>query len=226
MTVPTITLLPAAPERGEDKASFATKANAFVGALGAFGTEMNASIAQINIDVAAAAQSATTAAALTGATKWASGSFVDGDARWSPIDRQTYRKVGASGGTVDPSIDSANWAQLTSGGAARVTSSASITSPLAWNSNLFDTTIITAQAGALTINADAGSPYAGKRHLFVIRDNGTARALTFTTGTAKSFRGMGRAIPTTTVISKWLYVGCVYNATADRWDVISVARES
>jgi hypothetical protein len=226
MTVPTITALPAAPIRGEDKVTFASKSNAFVGALATFGTEMNASIAQINIDVAAAAQSASTAAALTGATKWVSGSFVDGDARWSPIDRQTYRKIGASGGTTDPSIDVANWAQLTSGGAARVSSTTSVTSPLAWNSNLFDTTIITAQAGALTINADLGSPYGGKRHLFIFKDNGTARALTFTTGSTKSFRGMGRAIPTTTVISKWLYVGCVYNATAERWDVISVARES
>jgi hypothetical protein len=218
MTVPTITALPAAPIRGEDKVTFASKSNAFVAALSAFGTEMNASISQINI-------STSLVSAIADAPKWVSGSFSDGDVRWSPIDGQTYRKLGSSGGTTDPSLDRDNWVQITSGGAARVSSSTSVTSPLAWSSDQKDTTIITAQAGALTINADLGSPYGGKRHLFIFKDDGTARALTFTTGTAKSFRAMGRAIPTTTVLGKWIYIGCVYNASSERWDVISVARE-
>jgi hypothetical protein len=42
MTRPVITALPAAPTRGEDPATFAAKANTFVAALPAYGTESNA----------------------------------------------------------------------------------------------------------------------------------------------------------------------------------------
>jgi hypothetical protein len=134
--------------------------------------------------------------------------------------------VGGSGGTTDPALDFTNWTKISGGGAARIFSAASDTSPLAWNSDMYDTTILTAQAEALTISADAGTAqYDGKKHLFRFKDDGTARALTFTTGVAKGFQAMGRVIPTTTVLGKWMYVGVVWNATASRWDVISVARE-
>jgi hypothetical protein len=86
--------------------------------------------------------------------------------------------------------------------------------------------VATAQAGALTINADAGTPSDGQKMLFRFKDNGTARALTWTTGSSKSFRAVGITLPTTTVISKTLYVGCVYNSADARWDVIATAQEA
>jgi hypothetical protein len=100
------------------------------------------------------------------------------------------------------------------------------TSPWAWNSNGYDQQSFSALANALTINADAGTPAEGKKIILRFEDNGTARALTWTTGTSKSFRAIGVILPTTTVISKTVYVGCIYNATDSRWDVVAVAQEA
>lgn len=108
----------------------------------------------------------------------------------------------------------------------RVLSSASSTSPFAWSSNIYDTFVFTALANALTINADSGTPVQGQRVVFRIKDNGTARALTFTTGTSNSFREMGVALPTTTTINKTLYLGFIYNSTDSRWDLIAKTQEN
>jgi hypothetical protein len=213
-----ITALPTPPAT-TDLANFDARADAFVAALPTFVTEAN----QLAVDVDAAKDVAVNAA---GAVVWVSGSFSEGDVVWSPTDYQTYRKVGGSGGTTDPALDFTNWAKISSGGAARIFSAASDTSPLAWNSDLYDTTILTAQAEALTISADAGiAQYDGKKHVFRFKDDGSARALTWTTGSSKAFRAIALTLPTTTVISKELYVGCMYNAGAARWDVVAVARE-
>ena len=108
----------------------------------------------------------------------------------------------------------------------RVSSTASISSPLAWNGDSFDQYAATAQAGALTINADAGTPTDGQRILFRFKDDGTARALTWTTGVSKGFRAVGVTLPTTTVVNKVLYVGCIYNTAEDRWDALAVGQEA
>ena len=109
---------------------------------------------------------------------------------------------------------------------ARISSTTNITSPLVWNSDNFDQYAATAQANALTINADSGTPTDGQKMIFRFKDNGTARALTWTTGTSKSFRAVGVTLPTTTVASKTVYVGCVYNNDAVRWDAIAVSQEA
>ena len=108
----------------------------------------------------------------------------------------------------------------------RVSSTASISSPLAWNGDSLDQYAATAQAGALTINADAGTPTDGQRILFRFKDDGTARALTWTTGVSKGFRAVGVTLPTTTVVNKVLYVGCIYNTAEDRWDALAVGQEA
>lgn len=108
----------------------------------------------------------------------------------------------------------------------RVSSTASIASPLAWNGDNFDQYAATAQAGALTINADAGTPTNGQRILFRFEDDGTPRALTWTTGVSKGFRAVGVTLPTTTVASKVVYVGCIYNLADDRWDALAVGQEA
>lgn len=108
----------------------------------------------------------------------------------------------------------------------RVSSAASISSPLAWNSDNFDQYAATAQTAALTINADAGTPTDGQKIVFRFKDNGTARSLTWTTGTTNSFRAIGVTLPTTTVINKTVYVGCIYNASDSRWDAVAVAQEA
>jgi hypothetical protein len=109
---------------------------------------------------------------------------------------------------------------------ARVSSTASISSPLAWNSDNFDQYAATAQAGALTINADAGTPTDGQRIIFRFKDDGTPRALTWTTGVSNGFLAVGVTLPTTTTANKVTYVGAIYNSSSSRWDVVAVTTEA
>jgi hypothetical protein len=79
--------------------------------------------------------------------------------------------------------------------------------------------------GAITIAAPSGTPTDGQKLLIRLKDNGTARAITWTTS-AGAFRAIGIDLPTTTVLSKVTYVGCVYNSTDSFWDVIATVTEA
>ena len=107
----------------------------------------------------------------------------------------------------------------------RIASAATTSSPLSWNSDSYDIYELTALAGNLTINADSGTPVNGQKMLFRIKDSGSARTLTWTTGTTKAFREIGVVLPNTTFVNKVVYVGCVYNSTDARWDAIAVGQE-
>lgn len=85
-----------------------------------------------------------------------------------------------------------------------------------------DQFVITAQAGALKFNNPSGTPTEGQKLLVRIKDNGTARALTYDT----QFRAMGNALPTTTVLSKTLYLGFIFNSTDTKWDLVGTAQEA
>lgn len=115
----------------------------------------------------------------------------------------------------------------------RVSSTASIGSPLAWNSDSYDLYAATAQAGALTISADSGTPVNGQKMVFRFKDNATPRVITFTGGASKAFRPVGVTLTTsgsdftyTTVASKTVYFGCMYNAADSRWDIIAQSVEA
>lgn len=86
----------------------------------------------------------------------------------------------------------------------------------------FDQYVYTALADNLTINAPTGTPVVGNKLLFAIKDNGTSRTLTWNA----AFAPVGVTLPTATTAGKWTYVGCIYNASATRWDVIAVVVES
>lgn len=90
------------------------------------------------------------------------------------------------------------------------------------NSDFKDLGVITAQAAALTIAAPTGTPIQGQKLIFRIKDNGTARAITWNA----IFRIIGTTLPTTTVINKTTYVGCIYNSTDTKWDVVVVNTEA
>jgi hypothetical protein len=106
-----------------------------------------------------------------------------------------------------------------------VSSATSSSSPFSWNSDNYDTYILTALAENITISADSGSPPNGEKVIFRFKDNGTARTLTWTTGSSKSFRAIGVTLPTSTTPNKTLYVGVIYNLNDVRWDVIAVTTE-
>ena len=75
-----------------------------------------------------------------------------------------------------------------------------------------DLVVITAQAAALTLAAPTGTLVQGQALMIRIKDDGTARGITWTSG-AGGYRAIGITLPTTTVISKTTYVGLIYNST-------------
>lgn len=80
---------------------------------------------------------------------------------------------------------------------------------------------LTAMANATTIST-TGTPTAGQKLIIRLKDNGTARALTWDS----VFRAVGVTLPTTTVLSKTVYIGCIYNLTDTKWDAVAVAQEA
>lgn len=126
MAYPPISTLPTPPSR-QDPANFATEADAFLGALPTFQSEVNAAGtyidgigAAVDADAAAAAASALTASAAAttavnaaNAQVWVSGTtYAAGAVVYSPITYQTYRCILATSGTTDPSVDTTHWVQL------------------------------------------------------------------------------------------------------------------
>ena len=101
-----------------------------------------------------------------------------------------------------------------------VTSAATVT-PISTN----DLVVITAQAVALTLAAPTGTLVQGQALMIRIKDDGTARGITWTSG-AGGYRAIGVTLPTTTVLSKTTYVGFIYNSTDSRWDAIGVTTEA
>ena len=82
--------------------------------------------------------------------------------------------------------------------------------------------VLTAMAVATTIAIPTGTPVQSQSLIFRFKDDGTARAITWNA----IFRAIGITLPTTTTASKLLYVGCKYNSTDTKWDVVSVQEEA
>ena len=147
-----ITALPTPPSR-QDPANFADEADAFLGALPTFRTEVNTAGAyfdtvgaEIDTDAAAAATSATNAAtsataaansataaaasAASAGNAWVSGaSYTAGTLVYSTVDYQTYRAITThSGVTTDPSEDTTNWVSQGGGGGGLTSQTATTTS--------------------------------------------------------------------------------------------------
>ena len=98
-----------------------------------------------------------------------------------------------------------------------VTSAATVTP-----TTLNDEVVVTAQAVALALANPTGTALQGKSLIIRIKDNGTARAITYDT----QYRAIGVTLPTTTVISKTLYLGFIYNSTDIKWDCIGVSQQA
>lgn len=104
---------------------------------------------------------------------------------------------------------------------SRVQSSASLAT-VTPNVASYDQIVLTAQAEACAIDEPIGTPVDGDKLLFCIKDNATARALTWNA----VYRDLFGVLPTTTTISKTTYVLCRYNATALKWDVLDARTET
>ena len=99
-----------------------------------------------------------------------------------------------------------------------VASSATVTAD--WDAN--DQVIITAQAAGLTLANPSNTATEGQRLVYRIKDNGTARSI----GYGADFRAIGVTLPVTTVISKTLYLGGIWNSTDSKLDIVAVAQEA
>jgi hypothetical protein len=94
-----------------------------------------------------------------------------------------------------------------------VSSSATVT---ATSTN--DLVTITAQAVALALANPTGAFVEGQSLIIRIKDNGTARSIAYGT----NFREIGVTAPTTTVANNTTYIGCIYNSTDTKFDIVGV----
>lgn len=116
-------------------------------------------------------------------------------------------------GVVVPTISSTN--TLTNKRITpRITTITSHATPTI-NTDNCDAVTITAQAEAITSMTTnlSGTPTNFQRLLIRIKDNGTARAITWGT----SFQSGSATLPTTTVAGKTLMVGLIYDSVDSKW---------
>lgn len=92
------------------------------------------------------------------------------------------------------------------------------------NADSDDCVDITAIAQAFTIANPSGTPTNFQKLIIRIKDNGTARAITFGSG----YVAGGVALPTTTVLSKILNLGFIYNTanSLNKWQLVASAQEA
>lgn len=103
----------------------------------------------------------------------------------------------------------------------RVGTTASSSTPTP-DADAHDQYTVTALAAGATFGAPTGTPTDGQKLMIRVKDNGTARTLAFNA----IYRALGVTLPTTTVISKTVYMGCIYNSADTKWDVVAVTQEA
>jgi len=143
---------------------------------------------------------ATTSGAPTSGS-WLVGDFV--------IDQTSNLWVCTVAGTPGTWVNSRN---------PRVTSTASSGVPTP-NVDTTDLYLLTAQAAAATFGAPTGTARDGQKLMIRIKDNATAQTLAWNAAYRAS---SDLALPTTTIISKTLYLGFVYNAADTKWDLLAL----
>ena len=118
---------------------------------------------------------------------------------------------------------SAYVAVTTGGGGSRSPAIQAVTSSATVTPTFDDDMVkVTAQAAALALANPTGTPIQGLGVVIRIKDNGTARAISYGT----QYRAIGVTLPTTTVISKTLYLAMIYNSDDTKWDVVAVGQEA
>jgi hypothetical protein len=91
------------------------------------------------------------------------------------------------------------------------------------NTDLYDAVTITALATTISsmTTSLSGTPYNFQKLLVRIKDDGSARSITWGT----SFASKGVTLPTTTTASKLLTVGLIYNSVTTDWECVAAASE-
>jgi hypothetical protein len=94
------------------------------------------------------------------------------------------------------------------------TASSATPTPTGDDSDLYT---ITALAEDAAFAAPSGTPTNGQKLMIRIKDNGTARALSWNA----IYRAGDIPLPTTTVSGKTMYLGFVYNKADSKWDLVA-----
>lgn len=104
----------------------------------------------------------------------------------------------------------------------RIVSTTASTAP-SINTDSCDQFNLTAQSAPITSMTTnlTGTPTDGQKLIVRIKDDGSAHPITW----GASWRAVGVSLPTTTVISKTLYVGSIYNGADSLWDVVAVGQQ-
>lgn len=89
------------------------------------------------------------------------------------------------------------------------------------NYDVYTITALAADITSFTTNL-SGTPTAEQKLIIRIKDDGTARAITW----GASFASRGATLPTTTVLGKVLRVGLIWNEVASTWDCVATSQEA
>jgi len=125
-----------------------------------------------------------------------------------------YQTDGAEGTYVYTSL---GWQKLET---TPITTTTASTATLTPNVDAANTFTITAQAASLSIANPTGTPVNGQKMIIRIKDNGTARAITFSGTQYRASSDL--AFPTTTIVNKTLYMGFIWNSTDSKWDMLAL----
>lgn len=108
----------------------------------------------------------------------------------------------------------------------RVSSTTSTASPTP-NADTDDVFALSAQAATGAFVAPSGTPTDGQGLIIRVVDNGTARSLSFASGTGGYTAG-GVALPSTTTTGKYLHLGFIYNTSnsLNKWMLVASANQT
>ncbi len=143
-----------------------------------------------------------------------------GDKSWQTLDKSAVG-LGNVDNTSDSTKNSATATLTNKRITPRVTSTGSSATPTP-NADTDDQYQLTALAATAAFAAPTGTPTDGQPLIIRIKDNGTARALSWNA----IYRAVGVTLPTTTVLSKTMYIGMRYNAADTKYDVLAVSVEA
>lgn len=144
------------------------------------------------------------------------------------LGHATANTLSASGGVLSiesvviPTISSTN--TLTNKRITKRVQSVADAATITPNADSDDCVDITAIAQAFTIANPSGTPTNFQQIIIRIKDNGTARGITWGNG----YVAGGVALPTTTVLSKILTLGFIYNTAnaLNKWQLVASAQEA
>ena len=94
------------------------------------------------------------------------------------------------------------------------------------NSDTTDLFTALGLTGSVLFAAPSGTPVNGQKLLIRIRDDNTGTRLITWTTTSGGFRVVGTTLPSSTVLNRLTYVGCIYNSTDVFWDVVAVTTQA